>query len=244
MDTLLIIWPGFLIGLFGSLHCIGMCGPIVLALTDAESGRMQYIVGRTLYNLGRTVTYGLLGAVVGLIGATVAMAGFQRYLSITMGVLILIAVFLPHRFTAWLLSPNVFQVFGGKLKKLWFKLIGRKTFGSLFLIGILNGFLPCGLVYAALAGAATTGSVLGGTGFMVLFGLGTIPVMLAVAIAGNLVQHKIKRAMSKLLPAAAVVLALLLIVRGLSLGIPYLSPKVAVHQTEDGTEQVDMECCH
>ncbi len=244
MELLTSIWPGFIVGLFGSLHCIGMCGPIVIALTDRDAGRVRYIIGRTLYNLGRTVTYGFLGAIVGLIGATAAMAGFQRYLSIVLGVLILIAVLLPHRFTAWLLSPDVFQAFGGRLKKVWIKLIGRKTFGSLFIIGILNGFLPCGLVYAAMAGAATTGSVTGGIGFMVMFGLGTIPVMLATAIAGNLIQHKIKDAIRKLIPAAAIVLALLLIVRGMSLGIPYISPKVSVAKTADGTEEVQMDCCH
>ena len=110
---------------------------------------------------------------------------------------------------------------------------------TLLLFGLLNGLLPCGLVYAALAGAAATGGPLGGALFMAAFGLGTIPAMLAVSLAGRLITAPWRARFQRAVPVAMAVLAVLFIVRGLSLGIPYLSPDLSPEAVAGGRS-----CCH
>jgi len=233
------IWTGFVIGLAGSLHCIGMCGPIALALAPGESSRMNHLVGRILYNLGRSVTYGLMGLAAGAIGHTVHVGGYQQIVSIMLGVLLLLAILLPSRFGALLTGTR----FHARLSKLigdaWKRLIRYSSPPSLLTIGILNGFLPCGLVYVALAGAVSTASPISGGLYMVAFGLGTLPVMLAISLAGRLVGHGLRSRMNRLLPVAGGLLAVLFILRGLSLGIPYISPRPVV----DNQGQQTMKCC-
>jgi hypothetical protein len=207
-----MIWAGFIIGLLGSLHCIGMCGPLALAL---PATRTDFVTGRIIYNAGRVVTYMLLGTIFGIVGQTFALAGFQRGLSIAAGLFMLAAAFGWHRLAA---PPVSF------LRGAWSRLIALKTRTALFGIGLLNGLLPCGLVYVALAGAAATGSALRGLLFMAGFGLGTIPAMLAVSLSGKMIHAGLRLKFQRIVPAALFALSVLFILRGLSLGIPYLSP--------------------
>jgi sulfite exporter TauE/SafE len=102
----------------------------------------------------------------------------------------------------------------------------------------LNGLLPCGLVYVAIAGAISSGDAISGMLFMILFGLGTFPAMFAATIFGRFINLNIRKKINQAIPALAVVLAVLFILRGLSLGIPYISPKISA-QTINQTE---MEC--
>lgn len=236
------IWTAFVIGLVGSLHCIGMCGPIVIALPGRNASRLRFLAGRLVYNAGRVISYTLLGLLAGLLGAGVRMAGFQRWLSIALGVLILLAVILPSRITSRFFPAGLWTVINVHSRKLWQRLFARHTTGSLLLIGFLNGFLPCGLVYAAMAGAASTGSIPSGMVYMAVFGLGTFPVMLATALAGKFLTLAIRNSLHRLIPVGAMVLASLLILRGLSLGIPYVSPKMMTTEN-NGQQTVDFECC-
>lgn len=234
------VWTGLVVGLVGSLHCIGMCGPIVAALPQGDGGRLAFIGGRLLYNGGRVVSYALMGLVFGLIGKTIFIAGYQQVLSIAIGALIILAVILPARY-----GQKLIQVAGlGKLyaliSRMWARLFRSSSGYSLLSIGILNGFLPCGFVYVGIAGAVATGSALRGAGYMALFGVGTIPIMLAFALIGNVVGQKFRRAFSRAVPLFAVALALLFIARGLSLGIPFISPVLAQNQQ---THQVESSCC-
>jgi sulfite exporter TauE/SafE len=96
----------------------------------------------------------------------------------------------------------------------------------MFLIGILNGFLPCGLVYVALAGAIASGDAISGAAVMILFGLGTIPAMFAASVFGKFINIGIRTKLRKAVPALAILLAAVFILRGLNLGIPYLSPRL------------------
>ncbi len=237
------LWTGFVVGFVGSLHCIGMCGPIAIALSGRRGSHLGFLIKRLLYNIGRTITYSLMGIVAGLIGASVRVAGYQNTLSIALGVLVLLAVLIPSRLTSRLFPLQTWTKMGDKIKALWAKLFGQRSYGSFFLIGILNGFLPCGLVYMALAGAAATGAVTSSILYMFLFGVGTIPVMLATTYLGSFIGLGIRNFVNKLLPVGAIVLAVLLIVRGLSLGIPYLSPRAMMTEV-DGDSTVVMECCH
>ncbi len=221
------IWTGFIVGLFGSLHCIGMCGPIVIALPVFGESQLKVIIGRVLYNFGRVVTYSAMGAVLGLLGKSLVLIGLQLYLSIAFGIIILLYVFIPRKIKAKISDTIIYRNFTSFLKSKFSKFISIKSNTSMFIIGLLNGLLPCGFVYVGIAGSISTGSILGGAAYMALFGLGTVPVMLATAIFGKVINLNIKRKINKLIPVFAVVLALIFILRGMNLGIPFLSPKLS-----------------
>lgn len=215
------------LGLITGLHCIGMCGPLALALPSGGGGKLSYITGRVLYNLGRAITYSLMGALIGLIGQAFSLGGFQRGLSIAAGCLILAGLIMIHCGA----MPRIMEITGvytvfNRLQSAWRNGFRRDHVGGLFFLGLINGLLPCGPVYAALAAAAATGHMVTSALFMFVFGLGTLPMMLTVSLAGKLIQMPLRRKMQKLVPISAGVVAVLLIMRGLALGIPYLSPPV------------------
>ncbi|MBU1095713.1 MAG: sulfite exporter TauE/SafE family protein [Bacteroidetes bacterium] len=220
------IITGFVIGFLGSFHCIGMCGPIALALPVSSSSAFNVLMSRVLYNLGRVATYTLFGALFGLFGQRLMLVGLQETLSIALGVIILVSVMLPGKIKNWFASTKPYLLVSGFVKASFSKLATSKSNRSFFLFGIINGFLPCGLVYVAIAGAVSTGDVLSGSLFMMLFGLGTFPVMLGTSLIGKFINLELRRRINKLIPLFAVLLALIFILRGLGLGIPYLSPKL------------------
>lgn len=232
-----LLWTALAMGLMGGFHCIGMCGPIALSLPKSEGSGISYTTGRILYNMGRVVTYALLGAAVGLFGLSLNLAGWQQGLSIFSGVLILLLQFAPGNLSGKLSQSLRLPQAIGRIKKLFGRLIHRKGRFALFLIGLLNGILPCGLVYLALAGAFGTGSVGGAASYMTLFGLGTVPMMLILSLTGRMVPYKLKIQMEKLVPYIVAIIALLFILRGLSLGIPYISPKLI-------TPEAEITVCH
>ncbi len=219
-----ILISAFVLGIMGSFHCAGMCGPIAIALPLHGNSVGGKIFGGSLYNLGRTITYGIMGALFGLLGQGVAMIGFQQKISVIMGSLMIISILFPALFrNQYSMSKSWFSVIG-KLKSTIGKMFSIRSYPSLFFIGMLNGLLPCGLVYMAIAGAIGTGSVGMGTLYMILFGLGTIPMLLGISLAGNLLSLAVRNRINKLIPVLVVVVGIFFILRGLSLGIPYLSP--------------------
>ncbi len=220
-----ILFSALVLGLMGSFHCAGMCGPIAIALPLHGNTVPQKIFGGTLYNVGRTITYGIMGAIFGLLGQGIQMIGVQQKISVIMGVVMIISVLFPALFkNQYRMDKSMFS-FVGKLKKRIGEMFSIRSFQSLFFIGMLNGLLPCGLVYMAIAGAIGTGNAAEGTLYMILFGLGTIPMLLTISLAGNIMSQAIRRKINKLIPVMVVVVGLLFILRGLSLGIPYLSPE-------------------
>ncbi len=218
------ILGGFVIGFLGSFHCVGMCGPIAIALPIGKGSSTQLVISRILYNLGRVVTYSFFGAIFGLFGKGIALAGLQRYASIALGLFILFYYLIPTKYKGKLSVTKPYQLVGGFVKNSFKKLTKSGSSQSLFLFGIVNGFLPCGFVYVALAGAITTGNFLSGAVFMALFGLGTTPIMLATSLVGKFVSGSLRSKINKLIPVFAIILAIIFILRGLSLGIPFLSP--------------------
>lgn len=229
---------GLAIGMLGSFHCVGMCGPLALSLPIYSDRVPVKFLGTFIYNAGRVFTYALLGAGFGLLGRSVAIFGFQQWLSIGLGAVILLFLLTRNRHRHLLPTPAWLDRFFALLRNGLGVLYSRKGFLSLFLIGVLNGLLPCGLVYMALAGAVATGSVLNSAVFMAGFGLGTLPVMWAVAFFGHFITMGIRVRMRKVYPYVMALMACLLIVRGLGLGIPYLSPKAG------GTDKTAIECVH
>jgi len=210
----------FALGLVGSLHCAAMCGPLLLALPAPPGGAGRFVAGRLVYQLGRIATYGLLGVVAGLVGRTILLAGFQRWLSIALGVTILLGVLASKK--AALSAPVVRLV--AHLKSAMSAQLRQRGFRSLALLGMLNGLLPCGLVYVALAGAVAQGGLLDGISYMALFGLGTVPTMLGIGLSGKMFPPAFRLKLRGAIPVGVCLVAGLLILRGLALGIPYVSP--------------------
>ena len=233
-----IFFAALTLGFLGSFHCVGMCGPIALALPLNRESLFTKITGAFLYNSGRVFTYALLGGLFGLIGQSIVIAGYQQILSITLGVIILIMVLLPNaiankfRFISFTFSHI------GRVKQKLKILFRKNSNSSLFFIGILNGLLPCGLIYLGIAGAIASGNLLQGSFFMAVFGLGTLPAMLSIALISGNISINFRKNISKAVPVFVVAMALLLILRGMNLGIPYVSPEMS------SVKPVCDKCCH
>jgi len=211
------------LGLLGSLHCAAMCGPLILALPVPPGGLGRFVAGRLIYQLGRITTYALLGVVGGLAGKSIFLIGAQRWLTISLGVAILFGFFLSKKIA--LAAPVIRLV--GKLKTAMSAQLQQRSFRSLALLGMLNGLLPCGLVYVAMAGAVARGTVLSGVSWMIAFGLGTLPTMLGISLFGKVFPVAWRLQLRRAIPLSVCLLATLLILRGLALGIPFISPDLA-----------------
>lgn len=246
-----ILYTAIALGLMGSFHCVGMCGPIALSLPLRGNTVLQKMFGGILYNLGRTLTYGVMGAIFGLIGEGFRLVGYQQWISVAMGTLMILSILVPSIFK----NINVAKAipFTGFVRKNIQGLFTQRSYGALFVIGVLNGLLPCGLVYMAIAGAIGAGSLFYGIAFMVLFGLGTLPMMLFISMLGTMIGQTVRNKINKVIPFIVVMIGLIFILRGLSLGIPYLSPPKEkltphMHMQSDTTstiqENVHKSCCH
>lgn len=221
------IFAGFILGLFGSLHCLGMCGPIALSIPHTNYGKFSLIADNILYNFGRILTYTFLGALAGTIGAGIKLAGFQETVSLIMGIILLLYLIIPKKAKTSFLSLSFIKNISEFFTALFQKFLVNPKKSSLFIIGILNGFLPCGLVYVALAASlAGTADTLKSALFMALFGLGTTPIMAFVYSVKKFISTELKRKFTRLIPIGIAVLAIILILRGLSLGIKYVSPSL------------------
>ncbi|MBL7703607.1 MAG: sulfite exporter TauE/SafE family protein [Ferruginibacter sp.] len=216
----------FMIGIVGSFHCVGMCGPLAFALPLNNNSMASKVVGAFLYNAGRIVTYAVFGLIFGLIGQTAALFGFQQWLSIATGAVILIFILMPKKFKMQHTAASYTNGAFSRLRSALARLFTQKNNRSLFIIGLLNGLLPCGLVYMAVAGAIGTGNAMSSILFMAAFGLGTLPVMWSVAFFGNYVGLQLRQKIRQLYPYMMALMACLLILRGMGLGIPYVSPKM------------------
>lgn len=240
------IWiTALLLGLSGSFHCIGMCGPIALSLPIGEKNWIQKIYGILLYNFGRAFTYGFLGALIGFIGAGFSLAGVHKWVSILTGVIMILFVIFPAITEKINTKTSSFGLITFVKTKLG-KLFKSKNTIALFAIGLLNGLLPCGLVYMALAGALNTGNISNSIVFMVLFGLATIPLMMLISIAGGIITSSLRKKINKITPIIIVILGLLFIIRGLGLGIPFLSPnenKLHIQPKIITNEKTDTSSC-
>ena len=219
-----ILLTALLLGLMGSFHCLGMCGPIAFILPVDRNNKTKMSLQTFLYHLGRMTAYGLIGIVFGYLGEGISLMGFQQKISLVMGVLMVVLAFVPATkilklkpFSLW----NKFVYFvktslGNYLQK-------RSTIGF-YVIGFFNGLLPCGLVYMALVGAMGTGSPVMGGFYMVIFGLGTAPMMTLAIYLGSFVSVTVRNKINKMIPYAVVFVGILFILRGLNLNIKYLSP--------------------
>lgn len=215
---------GFMLGLMGSLHCVGMCGPIALSLPLGGKGTGGRLWSSFLYNSGRVITYMVMGAVLGTIGYSFVLIGYQKWLSIGLGLIILMSFFFI-KFFPGKIRVGIAESFFKQVRKRVGVLFGKQQWWAILFIGILNGLLPCGLVYLAIALSLSGSEPLQGAMLMGAFGLGTLPLMWAVSFFGSFMRFKQRVSMRKVLPVLTVVMGCLLILRGLELGIPYVSPQ-------------------
>lgn len=229
-------YSAFIMGLIGSLHCIGMCGPIAMMLPGDKEKRLRFAAGRLLYNAGRILTYGILGLSIGYFGEKLAFISSQKTLSIGLGVLILTGVLWPKRWLNKINPYNPLVRFTQKIKSSLSFLFKKHFWGTQFVFGLLNGLLPCGLVYAALSGAFLMTDSTGGFLFMILFGAGTLPMMLGASLGASFIRKKFKLNFSRIIPVTYGLLAIWLIVRGISINNPGI-----IHQHQNASE---ITICH
>lgn len=209
----------FFIGLFGSVHCIGMCGPLAFAVPSFHSSRWLVVADKFTYNAGRVITYSFLGLLIGLFGRQLWLAGLQQGVSVLSGALIITAglsKLLKVKFTQSRFMPKV------PVNRLINYALKHKA-GHLA-VGMLNGFLPCGFVYLALVGAVNTASPAAAAQYMFLFGVGTFPLMLLVTVSSGFIGPVLRRRINKGIPYLMVCLGFWFLLRGMGLDIPYLSP--------------------
>lgn len=220
-----LIVSAIALGFASGFHCIGMCGPIALSMGLTKKQAANFYLQNLTYQFGRIFTYSLLGALLGIIGQGFEMAGFQKYLTITAGVLLIIMAVFSFGRKDFASKIPFLSKFLYSVKMNLGKLLQKADYRSRFTTGLLNGFLPCGMVYMALTASLAGGGIWQGALYMALFGLGTLPFMFAIVLAGNLMNQAFRVKVLKAVPVIMIILGGLFILRGLELGIPYVSPK-------------------
>ena len=242
----MILISALLMGLLGSMHCIGMCGPIIVIVHNNTS-----FFHRLMYHSGRILIYGFLGIALGLIGKSFSIALSQQSISIFAGSIMLIFALIPSASSgnstlARYMGTLYYTIFN-YAKPLW---QSNSVYGQ-SIFGMVNGLLPCGFVYMALAGSLAMDSIIGSAFWMILFGIGTSISLLFAGYITSILPVHFQKSIKKAMPLATITIAILFIVRGLSLGIPYISPILpsTINMTKNHTDQNSVQvpehqsCC-
>jgi len=218
-----IITGGLGLGLLSSFHCVGMCGAMAFALPVQQLHPVQRVISVSLYHIGRVITYALLGLVFGSLGRQFYLAGWQQWISIGAGLMMLLLAlqyFLPQVIPQWRPARKFHQRVASWISYL----MKKKSTPAFLLLGMANGLLPCGMVYVAIAAALTLPNIQESVLFMSLFGAGTLPAMMALSYFGMVASLQSRNQFKKMIPVFVLAMGLLLILRGLNLGIPFISP--------------------
>ncbi|NOQ74946.1 MAG: sulfite exporter TauE/SafE family protein [Crocinitomix sp.] len=209
-----MIAAAFILGLVGSWHCIGMCGPIALMVPGSKGKNRIYSI--LLYHGGKILAYLLIGLLFGLLSVFVTSFKVQAIITISVGVLMALIAFLPailnriERKGSQFFSPLV------RIKNQMAKAMNKNRLEYTFYIGFLNGFIPCGMVYIAALGAIAQPNIIDSMLFMVFFGLGTMPFMSALIFASNFFKQKFGRIAVPLRTFAFCAVGFFMIYRGVS----------------------------
>ncbi|MEP2058054.1 MAG: sulfite exporter TauE/SafE family protein [Maribacter litoralis] len=213
-----------ILGLMGSLHCVGMCGPIAFMLPVDRTNNYKKFGQIFIYHFGRLLAYGIIGLIFGLLGKGLSIFGIQQKLSVVIGIIMILVVLIPYKtFNKYNLSKPIYKIIS-KVKNQLGQELKKKSPDTFLTIGFLNGFLPCGLVYMSLFGSIAMGDALQGSLYMMLFGVGTLPLMTAAIYFSNLLKGGIRQKVQRAIPVFVIIIGALFILRGLGLGIPYVSP--------------------
>lgn len=215
-----LITAAFLIGFLGSMHCVGMCGGLVTTLAMSRSN--IWWSGLISYQLGRILTYTFFGLIAGMIGMAITQvnwfADMQRGLTIVAGILMIVFGF---NLAGWLADPLVnlvskFTKFVGLTKWIHAATSSRMPM-SWFMVGLFNGLLPCGLVYAGLALSLSSGNIVLSAGMMFAFGLGTVPAMMFVPTILKSASPKTRGWVLKVAAILLIAMGIFTMIRGSSL---------------------------
>ena len=234
-----MLWTAMVLGFLGSFHCIGMCGPIALAI--GGKGSQTFLQNKIIYNLGRSLTYAGLGLLVGSLGFSLSLAGIQQGVSVAMGLLIVLLSLSYKKADQFLTIPAL----SGAVRWIKSQLSQYLKSGSklaFFSTGLVNGLLPCGMVYMALVVAMGMQSPVLGAMYMFFFGLGTVPMLLGLMVSGSFLPLVRRQQFQKAIPYVGILIGVLMVFRGLGLGIPGFSPELAVF--DYGTQKVEITMCH
>lgn len=234
------------LGLASNFHCLGMCGPIALAIPLNRSSKVSMIMGILQYNLGRILIYSVLGAIVGLFGITIQTIGVLQWVSIIVGVILIIYAWRKY-FNQLFPSVHFNLGIASFLSSRIGPIAKSQNPFKLFLLGGLNGLLPCGMVFTALINAVLGGSPINSAFAMALFGLGTLPVMILIPFVANSITSSLRVKLNKAVPYLLTVVGLLIVLRGMNLNIPYISPRVTITKNVNNStnnNSVKMDCCH
>ncbi|MCF8715395.1 sulfite exporter TauE/SafE family protein [Joostella atrarenae] len=219
-----MLLSAFILGLLGSFHCIGMCGPIAFLLPLDHKNQTKKVFQIFIYHFGRILTYSLIGFIFGWLGKGLFVSGLQQRLSIIIGILIILTALIPLRKTKSNFISKTVMLWVSKAQSALGKQLKKKKTSALFSIGFLNGFLPCGMVYMALFAAIAIGNPYQSSLYMVFFGIGTIPLMTTAVYLGNFLSVSARKKITKAIPVFVIIIGALFIMRGMGLGIPYVSP--------------------
>lgn len=224
-----MLYSAFLLGLFGSVHCLAMCGPLVLAFGQTTKSTTYKLVQQ----YGRIMGYACLGMLMGVIGDSASLFNFQQKLSVIIGMVIIgftLSAFLKKSASKFSIDKLLSKL------QVWAMQNTKSVLLRFFVLGLINSLLPCGLLYIALGVSVTLHSVQDSVLYMILFGVGTLPSMVLVLVFGNKVGQYFRGVQSKVLPVLSLLIGTMMVIRGLGLGIPYVSP------TYNSTTQT-IECC-
>lgn len=247
MEVALII-SALGLGFASGFHCIGMCGPIALSMGLTKKQAANYYLQNLTFQFGRIFTYAFLGFLLGIVGEGFQFAGFQQYLTIAVGILLIVMAVFSFGGKDFASKIPFLSGFLLKVKMNLGKLLQKSDYRSRFTTGILNGFLPCGMVYMALTASLASGGIWQSAVFMALFGLGTLPFMFGVVLLGNLMTTAFRIKILKFVPVMMIILGGLFILRGMEIGIPYISPKKEalqiIHNDSKEHQMGDHATCH
>ena len=236
------------LGFASGFHCIGMCGPIALSMGLTKKQSTNFYLQNLTYQFGRITTYSILGGILGIIGEGFEMVGFQQYLTIAVGILLIFMAVFSFGGKDFASKFPFLSSFLFKVKMKLSKLLQKADYRSRYATGLLNGLLPCGMVYMALTASLAAGGIVQSAGFMALFGLGTLPFMFLVVLVGNLMTSALRLKILKVVPVMMIILGGLFILRGMELGIPYVSPQKAsmqvIHNNSLEHQHGNHESCH
>ncbi len=227
------LYSALLFGLITGFHCVGMCGPIALSIGSISGRGRQGFIKTLFYNLGRVFSYSLIGLLFGILGESIKLGGFMKWLSIFSGSLLILYSFSPIIIEKFIsktpLYPKLLKLIGGTLNSLQ----NKKGVFPFMIAGFVNGFLPCGPVYVAAFASLGTQSLMGSVFYMALFGFGTFPLMILTSMSTFALTQKWRTKLNKMTPVFVFIVGVIIILRGLSLGIPFLSPPIDKFDTEE-----------
>jgi sulfite exporter TauE/SafE len=228
---------GFLIGIAGSVHCAGMCGPLQLLVPSFNKGKRAGNREFISYHSGRIILYMVLGILSGLLGLQGFMFQSFQWTSIILGLIMLLLAWIGIN-NSNKLNTLILSKIQQRISSSYQSMRNSPSYLIIFNLGILNGLLPCGMVYFALLNALSSGSLSNSMLAMLGFGMGTLPIF--ILLNGIGLKLSTYPRLKILQPWLLSLVALMIILRGLNLGIPYLSPKV-IRESTHGTPR--LECC-